>query len=1044
MKKLYTLLTALLTLYFAQAQELVPMLAQTAGGSGNDYGSGVAVDHKGGVYAIGSFRSPSFTIGSSTLTNNGNSDAFLAKYDTSGALIWVQPIGSTGADSAARVLVSPDGFIFVVAGIGASTTIGSTAVSAGSYLLKFNPSGGLEWARTDIRTEQLAIDPQGNFYSLGGGTSPSTTVSFSKYSPAGTLLFIREVTVFLNNNVMTPLLSVDWQGQVHLLIHTPSGTRITTIPANNLNITVSFASRLLYDPSGNLLSGESLSGIIRERLPYYKAKGTNQFVYTHLHPSLTLSTTYGWSSRGFGSIRGFAQCYFAPSSQSADFDGSDAAYFGETYTTPPTDCMANPVLPQSEGTDMVFIRSTALGSFVYSTNANGRTNERNVTVAVDTTGRYMFAVGSWSKAADTSHFRFGSSDLVNAGATGTSDFLFLKFKTGAVPLKAKAGPDKTICLGGSATINGAGDGGTGAYTYNWTPATGLSDATVATPVANPTATTSYILTVTDGAGAISRDTMKVVVDTALYRPTILLMGGDNPFCEGRFVELLAGSGSNFTWSNGATGAVLRLTASDSVTVTGVSSQGCTGTSLPFIAVMKPTPVKPTITPAGPLALCQDSSVVLTASHPDPAVTFSWSPMQTSTASVTVNAAGNYLVSARLDGCLSNSASVSVTVAPPPTATISATGNTTFCEGDSVKLSVSTASGNTILWSNGAATQSIWVKTGGTYSAQVTSPAGCTITTNSINVTVKPKPATPTISASGSTTFCSGGSVTLTASTSTSGVSWQWSNGATTPSITVNASGTYTATASINGCSSTSANTTVTVNPAPTGSISASGSTSLCEGDSVQLTVSTAQGNSILWSNGATTQSIWVKTGGTYSVQLTSAQGCTATTNSISTSVLQRPSPVIGQNGNELTVSPAAASYQWYLNGSAISGATSQTITISQGGDYSVVVTGSNGCTATAYHSAVFRVNTSFIAYQAYPNPVTADLRLAYTLKEGGQVTFTIMDDQGRQKMVIPVGNQAPGDHQYTIRNAAMRLGTGFYLLKITVGDKQVIHRIVVL
>jgi hypothetical protein len=154
--------------------------------------------------------------------------------------------------------------------------------------------------------------------------------------------------------------------------------------------------------------------------------------------------------------------------------------------------------------------------------------------------------------------------------------------------------------------------------------------------------------------------------------------------------------------------------------------------------------------------------------------------------------------------------------------------------------------------------------------------------------------------------------------------------------------------------------------------------------------------------------------------------------------------VISQSGNELTVSPAAAAYQWYLNGSAISGATGQSLTISQGGDYSVVVTASNGCTATAYHSGVFRLNTSFIDYQAYPNPVTADLKIAYTLKEGGQVTFTILDDQGRQKLLIPAGHQAPGDHQFTIRNAALRLGTGFYLLKISVGDKQAVHRIVVL
>jgi hypothetical protein len=1652
MKKLYSLLTALLIIYSVQAQELVPTWAHTAGGSDNDHGAGVAVDHKGSVYVIGNFKSASVTLGSTTLTNQGNWDAFLAKYDTSGALIWVQHIASAGKDTASKVLASSDGSIYV-AYVKDSTFLNSSgqpSVTSVSRLLKFNSSGGVVWDRRDIGTRQLDIDPNGNLYALVNTAAP---VAFRKYSPNGDELFTREITsAGVGESPMSVgdvLLSVDRQGQVHLLVYSQTRTNLKTNPANNLGLSVEYATRIWYNATGGLMGAETLTAGIRQVLPYFKAKGTNELVFTYWFPLLTELSHFSWTSKGgLGAVGGRINqpCFIIPNSKSADFDRMGAAYFGETYKSPDPLCHSTLTFPESVGTDMVFIRNTSLESYQYSTNIHGNTDERNVTIAVDTMGKSLYAVGAWSKIKDTSHFRFGNADLTNPGATGTNDFLFLKFQIKNAPLKAKAGFDKRTCPGGYTNLEGSAQGGAGGYSYSWSPAVGLSSATVPNPTVTPDSTREYILTVTDIEGGIAHDTVLVTVDSNFFRPRITLVSGTNPFCEGGSITLQATDGTNYVWSNGETSNYTIVRKTDTLTVTANGPQGCVGTSRPYVAVMTPNP-RPTISPAGYIVnMCQGSPITLTAAHPDPTARFTWSPGGATTASITVTTPGVYSVRARVDGnsCISEAGEVRVQANLPATATISAGGNTTFCEGDSVKLTVTTATGNTILWSNGATTQSIWVKTSGTYSAQVsspgctatttnsiavtvkpkpakpiisasgnttfcaggsvtltastnisgvswlwsngattpsitvnasetysvtasvdgcsstsapttvtvnplpnanisaynpttfceggyvrldantptwntvlwsngattrsitinsipesgtysaqittpagctmttnsiavtvkpnppaptvtasgsttfcaggsvtltasstmngatwrwntgattpsitvnnagaynvsatvngcmsvpsgrtnvtvnpmptgsisasgsttfceggsvqlsvstapgntvlwsngattssitanasgtysaqvtspagctvttnsinvtvkpkpatptvsasggttfcsggdvtltaststggvswqwsngattpsitvnasgtytvtatadgcsstssgtavtvnpapagsisasgntifceggnvqlsvstasgnsilwsngattssitvntsgtysaqvtspggctittnsimvtakpkpvtpvvstsgnttfcsggsvtltaststggvswqwsngattpsitvnasgtytatasingcsstssgtavtvnpapagsisasgnttfceggnvqlsvstapgnsilwsngattssitvntsgtysaqiTSPAGCTITTNSITVTVKPKPATPTVSASGNTTFCSGGNVTLTASTSTSGVSWQWSNGATTSSITVNASGTYTATASINGCSSTSASTTVTVNPAPAGSISASGSTSFCEGDSVQLSVSTAPGNSILWSNGATTQSIWVKTGGTYSVQLTSAQGCTATTNSISTSVLQRPSPAIGQNGNELTVSPAAASYQWYLNGSAISGATSQTITISQGGDYSVVVTGSNGCTATAYHSAVFRVNTSFIAYQAYPNPVTADLRLAYTLKEGGQVTFTIMDDQGRQKMVIPVGNQAPGDHQYTIRNAAMRLGTGFYLLKITVGDKQVVHRIVVL
>lgn len=78
-------------------------------------------------------------------------------------------------------------------------------------------------------------------------------------------------------------------------------------------------------------------------------------------------------------------------------------------------------------------------------------------------------------------------------------------------LRAHAGPDNTFCTNpvslGEYNIY---TGGTGPWTYAWSPATGLSNPAVAHPLASPTTSTSYVLTVTDATGCTVRDT--VVVD----------------------------------------------------------------------------------------------------------------------------------------------------------------------------------------------------------------------------------------------------------------------------------------------------------------------------------------------------------------------------------------------------------------------------------------------------------------------------------------------------------------------------------------------------
>lgn len=107
---------------------------------------------------------------------------------------------------------------------------------------------------------------------------------------------------------------------------------------------------------------------------------------------------------------------------------------------------------------------------------------------------------------------------------------------------ADAGVDTTVCQGNSVQMDAAG----GAY-YQWSPATGLNDSTVADPIASPEVTTEYFLTVSDQVGCTDSDTVLVVV----FEPnTSADAGSDKYICPGGTTEIGAPaiSGFNYLWN----------------------------------------------------------------------------------------------------------------------------------------------------------------------------------------------------------------------------------------------------------------------------------------------------------------------------------------------------------------------------------------------------------------------------------------------------------------------------------------------------------------
>lgn len=200
---------------------------------------------------------------------------------------------------------------------------------------------------------------------------------------------------------------------------------------------------------------------------------------------------------------------------------------------------------------------------------------------------------------------------------------------------------------------------------------------------------------------------------------------------------------------------------------------------------------------------------------------------------------------------------------------------------------------------------------------------------------------PVVNIGNDTAVCSGSSLSLNAGTFT-GATYLWNTTATTQTISVSAAGTYYVTVSVGACSTTDT-ITVTLNSLPI--VSLGNDTGICAGGSVSLNAENP-GATYLWSNAATTQTINVSTGGSYSVAVTNANGCVGD----DTIVITAYPTVIVALGNDTSI---CADIELILD-AEISGAdymwddasTIGTRIIDAAGTYYVTVTDTNGCTAT--------------------------------------------------------------------------------------------------
>jgi gliding motility-associated-like protein len=566
------------------------------------------------------------------------------------------------------------------------------------------------------------------------------------------------------------------------------------------------------------------------------------------------------------------------------------------------------------------------------TNANGCTASTSALVTVNPlpspaiSGTFDFCQGSnttlnatagfagyqWNTGASGASINVSTANTFTVTVTDANGCTGTTSQTTVVnlnPVPSITGTN-TICQGANTSFNA----GAGYSSYVWS--TGATSASV-----NLNTAGTYTVTVTDANGCTGTTSASLTVNP-LPTPAI---AGTTAFCQGQSSLLNAGAGySSYLWNTGDATQQLNVSTSGNYTVTVTNNFGCTASANVSITV-NPLP-SPSIT--GPAAICIGNNATLNAGAGY--ATYLWSNGET-TQTITTSSAGTYSVTVTSAAGCTGSTSSSLVVNPLPTPAIA--GTMTICQGDLTTLDAG-AGYASYLWSNGSTSQTISTGNAGSVTVTVTDGNGCS-SPASASVTVNPLPV-PVIT--GLNAFCDGLNSTLDAGSGFA--SYLWNTGATTRTIVVSTAGSYTVTVTANtGCiGSDNEIVTVYANPVPV----INGGTGICQGTSTTLTVPGSYA-SYQWNTGQTTSSISVSNAGSYAVTVTTADGCTGSTN---TQMVINPLPVPVITGvtavcqGNTTTFDAGAGYTSYLWSD---GSTGQTINPGIAGSYTVTVTDVNGC-----------------------------------------------------------------------------------------------------
>jgi len=301
-----------------------------------------------------------------------------------------------------------------------------------------------------------------------------------------------------------------------------------------------------------------------------------------------------------------------------------------TYLWGPNSQLINPLTPNPKGAPLVTTTYT-----VNVSDVNGCTNTDIVIVTVNqlpqvTAGAsqlsvcegspttvfasggvsYIWNNGQTAQSFSASPILPSIFEVTVTDAFGCSNSSSVTISTLPLPI-ANAGIDTSVCFGSGVTLNASGG-----ISYAWQPTNTLSNSNIHNPVATPSNTTTYTVTVSNIHGCTTQDNVVVNV----HPLPIVSAGNNQSICLGDSTTLTANGGVFYHWNTGENTPSITVSplVNTVYTVTATDAFGCTNTDNVVVNVL-PLPIAYA---GNDTSICPGTSAQLYASG---GTTYSWSP-----------------------------------------------------------------------------------------------------------------------------------------------------------------------------------------------------------------------------------------------------------------------------------------------------------------------------------------------------------------------------------------------------------------------------------
>ena len=460
MKKVITILVALAlnANSFILAQSL--LWAKSVGNNFNDEACSVTTDASGNVFITGYFYGSTITFGSTTLTNAGNLDIFIAKYDAVGNLLWAKSVGGTSNDYSQCVSADASGNVFITGFFNSPTiTFGSTTLNnvgfANIFIAKYDASGNVVWAKSAVGgtsdyASSVSTDANGNAIISGYFNSPNITfgstnltnqggsdIFIAKYDASGNVLWAksfggtyddygRSVSSDTNGNIYMSGFFTSPTISFGSTVMTNAGSTnifiVKYVAAGNLLWAKSVGTggtcgnNISVDASGNVYMSGGFTGanitIGSTTLTNVNNAGNSQDIFItkyDVNGNLMWAKSTGGISDDFGN------------SVSNDASGN---VFVSGYFRSPTVAFGSTTLTNvnnaGNSQDIFIAKYDAAGNVLWAKSSGGTGDDNGRSIITNASGN-VYITGQFQSPTIT----FGSTALTNADTTGNSTDIFI-------------------------------------------------------------------------------------------------------------------------------------------------------------------------------------------------------------------------------------------------------------------------------------------------------------------------------------------------------------------------------------------------------------------------------------------------------------------------------------------------------------------------------------------------------------------------------------------------------------------------------------------